>query len=118
MMKEPKMSDAYPDVVKLAAERDALRKALENIELISTNAGGWFETDPWKWSQMMGEEARTALAPRQRDEQRGGDDWFMRHSDRRNPDAFINTNPAYFASECASAIVEGRLTPRQRDQPT
>lgn len=31
-------------------------------------------------------------------------DWFARNADRKNPDAFINTNPEYFAQECASAI--------------
>ena len=31
-------------------------------------------------------------------------DWMRRHADRRNPEAFINTNPEYFASEIAAAI--------------
>lgn len=31
-------------------------------------------------------------------------DWFKRNADRKNPEAFINTNPEYFAQECASAI--------------
>lgn len=39
----------------------------------------------------------------------GEGDWFARNADRRNATAFINTNPAYFAAECASAIKEGRL---------
>ncbi|WP_167706605.1 Lar family restriction alleviation protein [Sphingobium fuliginis] len=30
--------------------------------------------------------------------------WMRRNADRRNPDAFINTDPAYFASEMAAAI--------------
>lgn len=36
-------------------------------------------------------------------------DWFARHADFRNPDAFVNTDPRYFASECAAAILNGRL---------
>lgn len=39
-------------------------------------------------------------------------DWFLRHSDFYNPNAFINTDPAYFASECASAIQNGTLRPK------
>lgn len=36
-------------------------EALRQIELISTNHGGWFENDAWKWGQHMGEIARTAI---------------------------------------------------------
>lgn len=49
------------ELAQVTAERDALREALEQIELLSTNHGGWFETDPWKWGQMMGTTARSAL---------------------------------------------------------
>lgn len=28
--------------------------------------------------------------------------WFIRNADRSNPCAFINTNPTYFADECAT----------------
>ena len=28
--------------------------------------------------------------------------WFIRNGDRSNPCAFINTNPNYFADECAT----------------
>jgi hypothetical protein len=38
-----------------------MREALEQIELISTNHGGWFEIDAWKWGQMMGGAAFKAL---------------------------------------------------------
>lgn len=37
-------------------------KALEHIELISSNHGGWFETDAWEWGQSMGQTAREAVA--------------------------------------------------------
>lgn len=37
-------------------------------------------------------------------------DWYARNADRTNPRAFINTDPAYFASECASAVMKGDLT--------
>ncbi len=40
------------------------------------------------------------------------DDWFARNADWKNPKAFIRTDPAYFASECADAIVNGTLTRR------
>jgi hypothetical protein len=36
-------------------------------------------------------------------------DWYLRNADRRNPNAFINTNPAYFGEECAWAIMNGTL---------
>ena len=36
-------------------------------------------------------------------------DWFARNADRRNPDAAIRRDPAYFADECASAIGNGTL---------
>lgn len=41
-------------------------------------------------------------------------DWYARNADRTNPRAFINTDPAYFASECASAVMKGDLTPPYR----
>src|ERR1041384_8272509 len=31
-------------------------------------------------------------------------DWLKRHSDYRNSEAYVRTNPAYFAQECAAAI--------------
>jgi hypothetical protein len=31
-------------------------------------------------------------------------EWFKRHSDYKNPEAFIRTNASYFAAECAAAI--------------
>lgn len=37
------------------------------------------------------------------------DDWFARNADRRNPNAAIRRDPAYFADECASAIAQGKL---------
>lgn len=37
--------------------------------------------------------------------------WFRRNSNRRDPKAYIRTNPDYFASECASAICNGSLVP-------
>ncbi len=38
--------------------------------------------------------------------------WFLRNADRRRAGAFINTDPLYFASECADAIVQGHLHTR------
>lgn len=38
-----------------------LREAMKHIELISTNHGGWFESDAWAWGQRMGSIARAAL---------------------------------------------------------
>lgn len=35
--------------------------------------------------------------------------WFRRHSDMRNPEAFIRTDLAYFGQECAAAIANGTL---------
>lgn len=35
--------------------------------------------------------------------------WFKRNADRSRAGAFINTDAAYFASECADAIASGRL---------
>lgn len=37
-------------------------------------------------------------------------DWFVRNADVRNPNAAIRRDPAYFADECAAAIVNGTLT--------
>lgn len=37
--------------------------------------------------------------------------WYSRNADYRNPNAFIHTNPSYFASECSSAIMAGKLVP-------
>ena len=38
------------------------------------------------------------------------DDWFVRNADVRNPSAAIRRDPAYFAEECAAAIMNGTLT--------
>lgn len=53
-------------VASLAAHRlratDDLLDALEEIELLATNHGGWFENDAWGWGQSMGSLARAAIA--------------------------------------------------------
>jgi len=41
--------------------------------------------------------------------------WFRRNADRTNPKAAINYDPTYFASECADAIMSGKLARQETE---
>jgi hypothetical protein len=58
---EAAIREAATQLEAMQAEIERYRNSLMQIEFLSTNHGGWFEDDPWKWGQMMGDEARRAL---------------------------------------------------------
>ena len=55
------LTDAAAALTDLQAQVAAQDAALQKIELISTNHGGWFENGAWEWGQMMGNAARQAM---------------------------------------------------------
>lgn len=53
--------EAADTIATLRAEVERKDAALQQIELLSTNCGGWFEHDAFDWGLKMGRIARAAL---------------------------------------------------------